>query len=115
MPTTSAKKTTPSLLTSATGAAESRAQFRWSQVPLVTERTLAILEPGGKVEALPKEIGTAQAAEVLGCSIRAVQDMCDRGLLVEGRDWRKLRLRGARGEYRITHAAVLRLRRSEAR
>jgi hypothetical protein len=91
------------------GKADAKA-YRWSQVPLVAERTLAILDAGGKVEVLPKEIGTQAASEVLSCSVRAVQDMCDRGLLEEGRDWRKLYLRGARGEYRIAQSAVLRLR-----
>ena len=90
-----------------TGANETRAAFRWGQVPQVAEQTLAILKPGCKIELFPEEIGTQAVAEVLKCRIRTVQEMCNQGMLAEGKDWRKINTRGARGEYRIAQRAIL--------
>ena len=73
-------------------------------------RTLATLEPDGKIELLPEEITTREAAELLHCSVRHVQQLCDEGHFEEGRDWRKMFPQGARGTYRISREAVLRLR-----
>ncbi len=81
--------------------------FRWARVPQVNQRTLAVLWPDGTMVVLPDCITAREAAEILECSVRCVQDMCDRGVFVEGRDWRKLCARGARGEYRISRQAVL--------
>ena len=36
------------------------------------------------------EIDTAVAAQILGCSKRKVQSLCDMGVLMERRDWRRL-------------------------
>ena len=103
------KKTRPESTKSTTKANGACQAFRWGQVPQVAEPVLAILEPGWKVAVLPKEIGAQAAADVLSCSIRAVQEMCNCGLLAEGKDWRKISTRGARGEYRIAQHAVLKL------
>ena len=86
------------------------ALVRWARVPLVNQRTLAILGPDGKVEILPDCVTAAEAAQLLGCSLRCMQEMCERGALVEGRDWRKIWATGSRGRYRISREAVLRIR-----
>lgn len=99
----------------ATGAGAPQMEVRWCRVPKVTRRTLAVLDPEYKLELLPDEIGTREAAEILHCSIRSVQAMCDEGRLMEGRDWRKLRCHGGRGKYLITREAVLRLRTKEGK
>jgi hypothetical protein len=84
-------------------------------MPVVGQRTLAVICPDGKVEVLPDCVTTVEAAALLECSIRSVQAMCDEGVLVEGAEWRKVFTQGARGQYRISREAVLRLRTAEVR
>jgi hypothetical protein len=55
------------------------------------------------------EIGTREAAQILGLSQRRVQALCDEGVLVEGKDWRR-NPASKRGAYRITRSAVIGLR-----
>lgn len=52
------------------------------------------------------EVGTAEAARILGCEPDWVGRLCDQGKLLEGRDWRRI---GERGNYRIKRAAVIAL------
>lgn len=68
-----------------------------------------VLRPGRIIEA-DDEIGTAEASRILGVAQRTVQFYCDRGVLVEGREWRKNPSIEGRGQYRIKRDAVLRLR-----
>lgn len=71
-----------------------------------------ILKPGRPVVA-SEEIGTAEAARILGLSRDHVARICDEGkLLLEGVDWRKLppkpgTIRG--GNYHIKRASIIRL------
>jgi hypothetical protein len=81
---------------------------RWIQIPVVDGDV--VIHRDGKLVLLEDEVASREAAELLGCSVRHVQQLCDEGRLVEGQDWRKLTSRGARGEYRIRRAAVLALR-----
>lgn len=53
------------------------------------------------------EISTSEAARILGCQPDWVSRMCDRGDLIEGRDWRRI---GTRGNYRIKRSSVIRLK-----
>ena len=53
------------------------------------------------------EISTAEAARILGCGVSWVGSLCDRGTLVEGKDWHRI---SKRGNYKIKRAAVLALR-----
>ena len=82
---------------------------RWTQIPVVNGDV--IVRRDGKMLVLEDEVVTSEAARLIGCSVRHVQQMCDEGQLAEGRDWRKLPGRG-RGfrHYRIRAAAVLALR-----
>ena len=50
------------------------------------------------------EVGTAEAARIIGCSRDYVGRLCDLGTFVEGVDQRRI---GCRGNYRIKRAAVL--------
>lgn len=68
------------------------------------------------------EIGTAEAARIIGVSQRQVTKYCDEGVLVEGQDWRRpgraleerpeteARKTVGVGNYRIKRAAALRIR-----
>jgi hypothetical protein len=76
-----------------------------------------VAQPGGCVLLRPvmvgaeQEIGTREAAKLLGCSQRTVQQKCDEGVLKEGVEWRKLRSRCQESShYRIKLEAVLRLK-----
>ncbi len=53
-----------------------------------------------------EEIGTAEAAQLLGLSQRRVQDLCDNGTFRPGIDWRKPGT-GPNAKYLIRRAAVL--------
>ena len=77
---------------------------------MVAKRTLAVILPDGKVEILPDYLSAQEAAVLLECSVRCVQAMCERGVLVEGTEWRKLWATGGRGRLRISREGVLRLR-----
>jgi hypothetical protein len=68
------------------------------------------------------EIGTAEAARIIGISQRQLLKYCDEGILVEGEDWRRpgraleerpetaaRKTRGL-GNYRIKRAAAMRIR-----
>ena len=82
---------------------------RWMQIPLGNRGV--IVEPDGTKIVLEHEVGTAEAARMLGCAQRTVQTMCDEGKLEEGSDWRKLPSRTPGGRiYRIKRAAVIRIR-----
>lgn len=50
------------------------------------------------------EIGTAEAARILGCEIDWIGKLCDRGTFIEGEDWRRI---GTRGNYKLKRAAVI--------
>jgi len=80
------------------------------RVPVVGDPL--IVNPDGTMEVMEPEIGTIEAARLLSCAPRTVQAMCDEGRLVEGNDWRKLRVRGGRGHYRIKVSSLLRIKRS---
>lgn len=68
------------------------------------------------------EIGTAEAARIIGVSQRQVIKYCDEGILVEGADWRRpgrpmevrpeteARKTTGVGNYRIKREAALRIR-----
>lgn len=79
------------------------------RIPLVIKRTLAVLFPDGKLSLVPNTVTSREAATILGCSVRTVQAMCERGVFLENIEWRKISTRGARGEYRISREAVERL------
>lgn len=68
-----------------------------------------LLKPG-RLQEVSDEIGTVEAARVLGVAQRTVQYYCDHGVLVEGRDWRKNPCLDGKGQYRIKRDAVMRLR-----
>jgi hypothetical protein len=77
---------------------------------------IKIHQPDGSVLVKPgraivlagaDEINTAEAARILGVSISYVGALCDHGVFLEGQDWRRL---GARGNYRLKRASVLRYR-----
>jgi len=53
------------------------------------------------------EVGTREAARILKCSQRKVQDLCDRGELCGDLDWWKPPGRGKEPKvYRITRSAL---------
>jgi hypothetical protein len=85
-----------------------KAPVRWLQIPVVNGDV--IVRRDGSMAVLEDEVGTSEAKDLLGCSVRHVQELCDEGRLVEGGDWRKLPSRGRRGVYRIRTAALLALR-----
>ena len=70
-----------------------------------------LVREDGSLHVFEEEVGTAEAARLLHCSIRHVQSMCDEGRLVEGRDWRKLpgHAKGFR-KYLIRVGAIERIR-----
>ncbi len=81
---------------------------RWMQVPVVDGDV--IVRRNGTWQLLEDEVGTAEAARLIGCSIRYVQTMCDEGRLAEGWDWRKIPGSGIKRQYRIRRAAAMALR-----
>ena len=82
---------------------------RWVMVPI--NRGVIMLRPDGSLlKILEDEIGTADAAVLLGCNLRTIQRACDQGNVVEGKDWRKVYGQGGRGQYLIRRDAVLRMR-----
>jgi hypothetical protein len=85
-----------------------KAPVRWLQIPVVNGDV--IVRRDGSLAMLEDEVGTREARDLLRCSVRHVQQLCDEGRLVEGRDWRKLTSCGGRGAYRIRTAALLALR-----
>lgn len=80
--------------------------MRYALIPIVDGDI--IVRRDGTVQVLEDEVGTREAARLIGCSRRHIQQMCDEGRLVEVRDWRKVF--GGRGGYRIRRAAVMALR-----
>jgi len=50
------------------------------------------------------EISTAEAGRILGCTGDWCAELCDRGVFVEAKDWRRL---GKRGNYRLKRASVI--------
>lgn len=83
--------------------------------PIVHVPAIATRQPDGSLVIRPgkpvllggeDEIGTAEAAKILGCEPDWVGRLCDQGKLVEGRDWRRI---GDRGNYKIKRAAVIAL------
>lgn len=86
--------------------------FRWMRIPVSDYRV--VVEPHCGQVLLEGEISTAEAAELLGCSVRHIQALCDEGVLKEVTEWRKVAGRAAGGKvYRIKRSAVLRLRLGE--
>jgi hypothetical protein len=73
---------------------------KWRQTP----DNAVILD--GIIYAVGDEVGTREAAEILGLSQRRVQSMCDEGILAEGRDWRRTPCRSGHSHYRIKRAAL---------
>ena len=79
----------------------------WMRIPQANGEY--ILKPGKPVVE-ETEIGTGEAAKLLGLSQRRVNEMCDEGIFVEGRDWWRPPGRSRNGRYHLKRAAVLRLR-----
>ena len=82
--------------------------------PLLFTPYQRIPQPNGEILFRPcapvavdpdEEIGTAEAAKIIGVSVRRVQQMCDEGPLVEGRDWRRPI---GNGFYKIKRASAIR-------
>lgn len=84
--------------------------FRWTQIPVVD--CDVIVRPNGEKLILEDEVGTAEAARIIGCAPRTVQAMCDEGVLLEGIEWRRIPGRRSReGKvYRIKRSAALSFR-----
>ena len=82
------------------------------QIPLGNRGV--VVEPDGTKIVLEEEVGTADAARILGCSVRKIQEMCDEGVLREGADWRKLPGKGGQNGtfYRIRRQAAVGFRHS---
>jgi len=88
---------------------QSESAFRWIRIPVVSYPLL--VEPNCGQVLLDGEIGTAEAATLLGCSVRHIQALCDEGVIREVTEWRKVPGRAFGGKvYRIRRSAVLRLR-----
>lgn len=68
-----------------------------------------ILKPGQPVFE-EEEIGTRAAAQILGLSQRRVNDMCEDGILLEGRDWWRPPGHKRRGQYHLKRTSVMRLK-----
>jgi hypothetical protein len=64
----------------------------------------------GKPMIQEDEIGTAEAARIIGLSQRRVIAMCDEGVFVEGRDWRRPPGAQRAGNYKIKRMAAERIR-----
>jgi hypothetical protein len=80
------------------------------RVPIGVE---VLVRRDGSITPTESEIETREAADILSCSVRQLQVMCQYGGLVEGRDWRRdgRHRGGCHGfKYKITLAAVLRSR-----
>lgn len=84
--------------------------------PLVHYPVVRVPQPDGSLLIRPgkpvvlqgeDEIGSAEAASMLGCTVDWIGRLCDRGTLVEGRDWTRI---GERGNYRIKRSSVIRLK-----
>jgi hypothetical protein len=89
--------------------------IKWMAVPMQGAAVLITHlrnGSGSKMTVFENEIGVRQAAELLGKSRRRVQAMCDEGVLVEGRDWRKSDPRPS-GRYLIKFDSVMKLRTGE--
>ena len=89
--------------------------FGWRGAAAALGGMMLVPLAGGRWEIRPgkpvvlhgeDEIGTPEAARILGCSTRRVVALCDEDILREGEDWRRI---GPRGFYHIKRAAVLRL------
>ena len=63
----------------------------------------------GRVIPIVEEVGTGMAARILALSQRRVQALCDEGILVEGRDWRRAPTLTGRSHYQIRRAALVEL------
>lgn len=88
--------------------------------PIVHIPVVRIPQPDGSLLIRPgkpvvlggeDEIGTAEAAKILGCEPDWVGRLCERGTLLEGRDWRRI---GERGNYKIKRASVIALAHPQA-
>lgn len=93
-------------------AIEAAPQVRtpWLKVP---QGDGSILLVPGKPVVMEDEVGTREAAGLLGVSQRTMQEYCDGGILREGIDWRQNPARPGSpkgGCIRIKRAAVLKLR-----
>ena len=83
--------------------------------PTITTRLPdgSVVARAGKTVALvgEDEINTAEAADILGCKVSWVGSLCDRGVLREGKDWRRIAAAGRRrgGNYKIKRASVIKL------
>jgi hypothetical protein len=85
------------------------ARYRWTRIPVVDG--LVVVNRDGSVWVWSDEISTREAAQMLGCSVRHVQAMCDYGVFRECTDWRRNPVPpGGRrgGVYRIKRESVLR-------
>jgi len=78
-----------------------------AKLRMVPDNALVV---AGQIFTLHAEIGTAEAAQVLGCHQITVAKMCESGKLREGADWR--RLSAGRGPYLIRREAILEMRRN---
>lgn len=67
-----------------------------------------LLRPGRAVVLDDADkISTREAAKILGCEAEWVARLCDRGELIQGRDWTRT---GRRGNYKIKRSSILKLR-----
>ena len=63
----------------------------------------------GEVVPLDEEVSVREAMQILNLSERRVQQLCEEGILLEGRDWRKNPCPGPNGTYLIKRKSVLAL------
>ena len=88
---------------------QSASPFRFMRIPVVNYPLL--VEPNCGAVLLDGDIGTAEAAQILGCSVRHIQVLCHVGVIKEEKEWHKRPGRAFGGKvYRIKRSAVLRLR-----
>ena len=72
----------------------------WRRIP---ENALVL---NGKIIPIGDEVGTAEAARMLNRSQRRIQSMCDEGILVEGKDWRRSPTITGHSHYLIRKSAL---------
>lgn len=87
---------------------EARKATRMVELPVVDADVL--VSPDGSVRVMDAEVGTREAAAILGLSKRTIQKLCDEGVFRRIVDCRKISTREAPNQpYRIKRAAVMRM------
>ena len=87
------------------GGAKARARFVVIPSETVPQGGGAYLIRPGQPVVVTEEIGTREAARLLGLSQRRIEAMIEEGRFIEGEEW--TRPGGPRGRYRLKLAAVL--------